>query len=345
MKKLYLLLVCLMTISLIFACGKENTTESNASQAESSPQKSAPEYVFTYAENHPGDYPTVLGALKFAEIVKERTNGRIEINVQYGGVLGDEKSVIEQLQFGGIDFTRVSISPLSEFVPKLNVLQMPYLYNSAEHMWEVLDGPIGEDFLNAFSSSNLVALSWYASGARSFYNTKKEIKTLEDMKGLKIRVQESTLMMGMVEALGANPTPMAYGEVYSALQTGVIDGAENNWPSYESSTHYEVSKFYTLDEHTRVPELQLISQVTWNKLSDEDKKIIQEAGKESALYQRQLWAEREEASEAIVKESGVTITYLSDAEKARFQNAVLPMYQKFVAEYMDIVDQIIEVGK
>lgn len=365
-KKVFVAAGLMAAAAMLAACGssasKDTSAAAKASEAaseapaESSAAKedakaegskaagdtaSSPEFVFTYAENQAEDYPTTQGAYKFAELVKEKTNGRIEINVQAGGVLGDEKSVIEQMQFGGVDFARVSLSPLSEFVPKLNVLQLPYLYRDAEHEWKVLDGPIGDDFINSFDGSNLVALSWYDSGARNFYTTNKQIKTLEDMKGLKIRVQESELMMGMIEALGASPTPMAYSEVYSALQTGVIDGAENNWPSYESTSHYEVAKYFTIDEHNRVPELQLASQVTWDKLSAEDQAILRECAKESSKLERELWAEREKTSEAKVKEAGSEIYELPEEEKKRFQEAVQPLYEKFASDYMDVIDQII----
>lgn len=304
-----------------------------------------PEYVFTYAENQVEDYPTTQGAYKFAELISQKTNGRILINVQANGVLGDEKSVCEQLQFGGIDFMRISLSPLSEFVPKLNVLQLPYLYRDADHMWQVLDGDIGKDFMNSLEGSNLVPLSWYDAGARNFYNSVRPIKKLEDMKGLRIRVQESDMMVGMVEALGASPTPMSYAEVYSALQTGVIDGAENNWPSYESTNHYEVAKYYTIDEHNRVPELQLCSKPTWDKLSFEDQEIIKECAMESAEYERKLWLEREKASEEKVRLAGCEITELSPEEKQKFQDAVKPMYEKYCSDYMDIIDAIIATGK
>ena len=188
----------------------------------------------------------------------------------------------------------------------------------------------------------MIGLSWYDAGARSFYNSKREVKTLEDMKGLNIRVQESELMMDMVSALGANPTPMAYGEVYSGLQTGTIDGAENNWPSYESTSHYEVAKYFVLDEHTRVPEMQLMSKKTAEKLSDEDMAIIKEAALESAKFEREAWAEREKASEEKVRAGGATITELSAEEKQKFQDACKPLYEKFAADYMDIVNQILE---
>lgn len=293
-----------------------------------------------YAENQPQDYPTSQAAYKFAEIVEEKTNGRIHIDVYPGGQLGEEKAVIEQLQSGTIDFTRVSISPLSEVEKSLNILQLPYLYKDADQMWRVLDGPIGDKFLNSMDKAGLIGLSWFDAGARNFYNSKCPITKLEDLKGLKIRVQESQMMMEMVSALGANPTPMAYGEVYSGLQTGVIDGAENNWPSYDSVSHYEVAKYYVLDEHTRVPEMQLVSKITWDKFSDEEKAIIKEAAQESAKLERQLWQEKEKASESKVRAAGCVITELEPGEKEKFQAAMAPLYSQFGAGYEDIIKQI-----
>lgn len=329
----------LLIISALTSCTNKESSESKANANR------VPEFVFTYAENQAKDYPTTQGAYKFAELVKEKTNGRIEIMVFEDGESGDEKSVIEQLQFGGIDFARVSLSPLSELVPKLNVLQMPYLYTGAEHMWKVLDGDIGDEFMASFDGSNMVALSWYDAGARNFYNSKRPVTSLEDIKGLKIRVQESELMINMIEALGAKPVPMAYSEVYSSLQTGAIDGAENNLPSYESTKHYEAAKYYTIDEHSRVPELQLAAKAVWDKLSSKDQAVIKQCAKESALYERELWAEREKLSEERVKAVGSEIIKLSAEEKAEFQKAVSPVYEKFCAEFMDIVDAIIAAGK
>ena len=211
-------------------------------------EENVPEFVLTYAENQAEDYPTTQGAYRFAELVKQRTGGKVEILINAEGILGDERTVIEQLQFGGVDFARVSLSPLSEFVPELNVLQLPYLYTGAEHMWKVLEGEIGDSFLGSFEGSSLVALSWYDAGARNFYNSVRPIEKLEDMKGLTIRVQESELMSDSIRVLGAVPKQMAYGEVYSGLQTGEIDGAENNWPSYESTRHYEVTPSMSIPE-------------------------------------------------------------------------------------------------
>lgn len=303
-------------------------------------REQCPEFVFTYAENHPEDYPTTLGAYRFAQLVEERTGGRIRIIVRAKGELGDEKAVIRQLRFGGIDFTRVSLSPLADDIPKLNVLQMPFLYRDSEHMWKVLDGEIGNEFLKAFSGSDMVALAWYDAGARNFYNSVKPIHSVEDMRGLKIRVQESSLMEDAVNALGAIAMPIAYGDVYSDLEKGVIDGAENNWPSYESTGHYEVAGYYTVDEHTRVPEVQLCAEATWNKLSEEDKEIILECAGESAVYEREVWVEREKQSKEIVENSGIEVIELSAEEKKEFEEAVSGVYETYCEEYMDIIKKI-----
>lgn len=331
MKKTFVAVTCALLAVTVGMTGCTKKESKKASEAK---------MVLRYAENQPQDYPTTQAAYKFAEMVSEKTNGRIQIDVYYGAQLGDEKSVIEQLQFGAIDFTRVSISPLSEFDKSLNILQLPYLYKDADQMWRVLDGELGEKFLSNVSSSNLIGLSWFDAGARNFYNSKRPVTKLADLKGLKIRVQESQMMMGMVAAVGANATPMAYGEVYSALQTGVIDGAENNWPSFESTSHYEVSKYYVLDEHTRVPEMQMISKKTWEKLSAEDQKIIKECALESAKIERELWAAKEKASEEKVKAGGAIITELEPGEKEKFQAAMAPLYAQFGAGYEDLIKEI-----
>ena len=320
----------------LWGCAAQNTSRET---------ENVPEFVLTYAESQAEDYPTTQGAYKFAELVKERTDGRVEIIVNAQGTLGDERTVIEQMQFGGIDFARVSLSPLSEFVPELNVLQLPYLYTGADHMWKVLEGEIGDRFLNSFDYSGLVALSWYDAGARNFYNSSHSIERLEDMKGMVIRVQESELMSDSIRALGAVPKQMAYGEVYSGLQIGEIDGAENNWPSYESARHFEVARYYTIDEHTRVPELQLAARSTWEKLPEDYRDVIRECAEESARYERRLWREREVLSEKKIRDAGGIITQLTPEEKERFQAAVMPMYQKYCSDYTDVIERIVEAGK
>ena len=328
--------------SMVFASGASDAKQGGSAAPASAPAATAAKpIVLRLAETHPADYPTTYGDQKFADLVKERTNGRIVIEVYPGSQLGQEKAVIEQVQFGAIDFTRVSLSPLGDFVPVLNALQMPYVYRSADHMWKVLLGPIGKELLASLEPSGFVGLGWFESGARNFYNSKHVVAKPEDLVGLKIRVQESDLMVGLVQAFGAIATPMAYGEVYSALQTGVIDGAENNWPSYESTSHYEVAKYYTLDEHTRVPEIIIGSKISLDKLPKADQDIIKQAAMDAIPYQRQLWAEREKASEAKVRAAGCVITPIAD--KAPWQAKMQPLYAKQPADVQALIKRINEV--
>ena len=207
-------------------------------------------------------------------------------------------------------------------------------------MWKVLEGPIGDEFLEAFHGSGILALSWYDAGARSFYNAVKPIEKLEDIKGMTIRVQESELMSDTVRALGATPVPMVYGEVYSGIQTGKVDGAENNWPSYESAGHYEVAKYFTVDEHSRVPEIQLASGKTWAKLPDEYRSVLRECARESARYERELWTQQEAAARKTVLAAGCREIQLSDEEKERFRELVQPLYEKYAGPYLELVKKI-----
>ncbi|MBP5668983.1 MAG: TRAP transporter substrate-binding protein [Lachnospiraceae bacterium] len=304
-----------------------------------------PDFVFYYADNQTADYPTTLGGERFAELVYERTDGRIKILIKSDGQLGQEIDVLKQMQYGGIAFARVSISQLAELIPDMNVLQLPYLYDGAEHMWSVLDGEIGEDFLGRTTAYDLVGLSWYDAGARNFYSANKPITRIEDFAGMKIRVQDSDMMSDMVAALGATAVKLNYSDVYSHLERGLVDGAENNWPSYESMRHYEVAKYYTVDEHTRVPEMQICSKEVWDQLSESDREIIRECAKESAGYERELWRERESYSRKIALEHGVTVTELSAEERNRFRQALEGTYVKYCEPYMDIVRKIIETGR
>ncbi|MDK2878413.1 MAG: hypothetical protein PWR06_1129 [Thermoanaerobacteraceae bacterium] len=343
-KKVVLLTCVVLLLFALVGCGQQagNTQSSNQQQSsqQQSQQESKPQeqMVLKLAENQPEDYPTTIGDKEFAKIVEEKTNGRIKIEVYAGGQLGDEKSVIEAVQMGGIDFARVNAQPLSDFAKPLRVLSLPYLFDNREHLWKVLDGPIGDEILDTLKDASMIGLAYYDSGARSFYNSKHEVKTPADLKGLKIRVQQSELMVGLVEALGASATPMAYGEVYSGLQTGVIDGAENNWPSYYSTSHYEVAKYYTLDYHTMTPEVVIASKALWDKLSDEDKKIIKEAARASEETQKKAWQEYEKKSIEAVKAKGNVITEVKDLKP--WQDAVKPLYDKFGADYKDLIEKI-----
>jgi tripartite ATP-independent transporter DctP family solute receptor len=295
--------------------------------------------VMRLAETHPQDYPTTKGDYEFARLVKERTNGRIVVEVFHSKQLGEEAAVIEQVQLGAIDMTRVSISAVSSFVRDLDAFQLPYLYRDAAHMWKVLDGPIGQEILKKHEAFNFVGVGWFESGSRNFY-TKKPVKTVGDLKGMKIRVQQAPLMVGMVEALGAVATPLPYGEVYSALQTGVVDGAENNWPSYLTTSHFEVAKYWISDEHTRVPEITVASKKVFDKVSKEDQAIILKAMKDTQPYQFKLWVDFEKVAEKAVRDKGSIITTVSPQEKQKFMDAMKPVYAKQPPEIMAVVNKI-----
>jgi len=294
--------------------------------------------VLRLAETHPKGYPTEMGDEEFARLVKERSNGRIIVEVYPGSQLGEEKAVIEQVQFGAIDMTRVSISPVAAFVPKLNAFQMPYLYRDSDHMWKVLKGNIGMELLASLEPFGFIGLGWFEAGARSFYNSKKPVYAPSDLKGMKIRVQESELMLGLVRSFGAIPTPMPYGEVYSGLQTGVVDGAENNPPSYYSASHYEVAKYYTLDEHTMVPEIIIGSKISLGRLSKADQDLIKQAAMDAIDYQRAQWDAYVKVSMDKVKAAGCTIIPIPD--KTEWMKAVEPMYKQQSKEIQDLVARI-----
>lgn len=304
-------------------------------------QAKVPTYVLRYAENQAFDYPTTQGGIYFAQLVEERTNGDIKIHMHYGEELGEESSVLQQVHFGGIDFARISTAQIVPYSEKHAVLILPYLYRDNEHLWSVLDGEIGDSFLGEIGDSGLFGLSWYDAGARHFYTSAKQLTCLEDLQGLKIRVQVSPYMEDVIRALGADPVTIPYSLVYSNLSTGAVDGAENNWPSYESMKHYQVAPYILLDGHVRIPEMQLMSAKTAAMLPKEYLQIIQECAKESAEYERWLWAERETASRKIAEDAGVVIMNLSEKERLKFQQACEPVYEKYAGDYRDIVQEIL----
>lgn len=292
------------------------------------------------SDTHPDGYPTVEGVKAMAEEVKEKTGGRICIEVFPSSQLGEEKDTIEQTQFGVIDMVRASFGTFNDIVPETQIFSLPYLFRSSEHMYAVMDGPIGEELAAVFEQYDLIALAYYDGGARSFYNSQKPIQSIDDLEGMKFRVMQNDVFVDMMSALGANATPMPYGEVYSSIQTGVIDGAENNYPSFDSSGHAEVAKYFTLDEHLMVPELVAISKVTWDNMTPEDQAILREAAKNSAVTERELWAAQEKASEEKVVAAGVEI--VKEIDKTPFIEAMTPVYEKYVTtpEAKDLVDRI-----
>lgn len=292
--------------------------------------------VLKAADVQPEDYPTTQALKYMAKLLDERTQGKIKMQVYGGAQLGQEKETIEMTQAGTIAINRVNASPLVGFSANMGIFSMPFLFRDSDHLWKVLEGPIGTAMLKDMEKSNLVGLAYYDSGARSFYTKGKAVKTVADMKGMKIRVQQSKIFIDTINALGASATPMSFGEVYSGLQSGIIDGAENNPPSLWTTKHYEVAKFYSLDEHSMVPEVVLISKKVWDSLSPENQKIVAQAAKESVAYERKLWTDLTNKCMDDLKAKGVTIL---KPEKAQFQKAVQTVYAKY-PEYGDLIKQV-----
>lgn len=359
MKKLTtVLLAAAMASTMLSACSGSKTPETQAqttaaqtegetkaaeetTQAEAQP--SGEVITLRLASNHTEDFVTAKACVKFADLVKEKSNGTINVECYFNAVLGEEKATIEQAQFGGIDLVRVNISPLAEFVDDYNALLFPYIFESSEHFWKVMNSEdIGYAMLHSqeMLDNNLYGLCFYDNGTRNFFFSEADVKSPADLKDLTVRVQESSLMLGMVKAMGANPTAMAASELYSALQTGVIDGAENNIPWYLSMSLNEVAPKIIMDEHNRSADLLVISKATKDKLTEEQMAIIQEAANESSVYQRELWAESEVASKEECIEKGCTIYEPTAEERQQFMDAVKELNAVEGAKYSDIFDKI-----
>ena len=295
--------------------------------------------VLRSSDTHPDGYPTVEAVKYFGQLVKERTAGRYDVEVFHSAQLGQEADTIEQVRSGVIDLNRVSMAPWNSLVPLTMIPSLPYLFRSTEHARAAMAGPIGDEIAAGFEQHGVVVLAFYDGGARSFYNSKKPVNALADLAGQKYRVIQSDVFVDMVNALGASATPMPYGEVYSSIETGVIDGAENNFPSYESAKHYEVARYYSLDEHTIVPEVFVMSKTAWDRLTPEDQQIFKTAARESMEKQWELWDARVAESRKIVEAAGSQIT---TPEKQPFIDAMKPVYDKYVntPELKDLVARI-----
>jgi tripartite ATP-independent transporter DctP family solute receptor len=326
------LAAALLMGTFLTACGNEEKASTDDGK-----KTEEPSYTFRLADNQSPDYPTVIGDKKFAELVEERTDGRIKIEVFPSAQLGDEKSVLEQVQLGAIEFTRINASPLAEFNDDFSVLGLPYVFDTDEHLWNFLDSETGTALLDGLEQSKMKGLAYYDSGSRSFYST-QPLTSIEDLKGLKIRVQQSKINIDFLDAIGASATPMPYGEVFSALQTGIIDGAENNLPSFDSSNHYQEAKHMIMDHHQRIPEVLLMSDATWDKLSEGDRKIIKQAALDSVEAQKAAWDEWEQNSLKKLNEAGITITEVEDLTP--WKEAVKSMVESHSKDFQDIMDAI-----
>ncbi|GAA0483664.1 TRAP transporter substrate-binding protein [Parasphingorhabdus litoris] len=284
--------------------------------------------VLRAADTHPDGYPTVEAVRSIAARLKEQTDGRLNVRLYTGGQLGEEKDTLELAIFGGLDFNRVNLAPLNSIAPETLVPALPFLFRDESHMRAAMDGTPGHTILEALRPHGLIGLCFYDSGARSFYTSSREITKPADLKGLKIRVQNSDLYVAMIEALGGDATPMAYGEVYQGLMQGVVDGAENNWPSYESSRHFEAAGTYSLTRHVMAPEVLLVSGRSWAKLSEDDRTLIRQSAKESVPLMRTLWDQRTNDAKTRLAEAGVTVI---EPDFRAFSEKVQPVWDKFLA--------------
>lgn len=294
------------------------------------------------AHTLPQTHPVHKGILEFKKALSKKSGGKMEIKIFPDGQLGSEREVLELLQIGSVAITKVSAATLSNFVPEYHVLGIPYLFKDKQHQFDVLEGEVGKSILEKGSKFWLRGLCYYDAGSRSFYTSNKAIRTPEDLKGLKIRVMNNQMAINMVNALGGSATPMAYGELYTAIQQGVVDGAENNPPSFVSSNHYEVSKYYTLDQHSSVPDVLLIGTKYWDKLSDQERVWVQEAAEESSQAQKQFWNESVEESMATAKKAGVEVII---PEKALFQEQSKSVLEAFMKEHPEMNDIINKIKK
>src|SRR6267378_3141684 len=297
--------------------------------------------ILKASDVHPAGYPTVVAVENLGKKLEKATNGRLSVQMFAAMQLGGEKEAIEQAQVGAIQFARVSVGALGPVVDDLNVFNLPYVFRNTEHAQHVMDGPIGKELLDKVTNdpkAGLVALCWMDAGARSFYNTKKPIKTLADLKGMKFRVMGNPMFVDMANAMGGNGVAMGYDQVFNALQTGVVDGAENNPPSFVFDNHYQVAKFYTIDEHLIVPEMVVFSKKTWDTLSKEDQALLIKFGKEAQAEERVLWTQYEKEAMDKAKAAGITITEIAD--KKPFQDAVKPVWDKYGPKYADMIKRV-----
>ncbi len=280
------------------------------------------------SDTHPEGYPTVEAVKEMGRHLEKATDGRLGIRVYAGGQLGAERDTLEITVFGGLDLSRVNLAPLSAIEPMTVIPSLPFLFQSTEHMRRSLDGPPGEAILASLEPHDLIGLCFYDSGERSFYTTRRPIRTPDDMKGLKLRVPNSDLYVATIRALGADATPMDLGEAYQALVQGVIDGAENNWPSYESGRHFEPAPYYSLTRHMMTPEILVMSANRWSQLDASDRALVREAAKTSVGYMRTLWDKRVEEARARLLAAGVKVGEIESA--AAFTEQVRPVWDRFV---------------
>lgn len=321
MRKSLSMFLVFITLLVLLACGNESRVK-----------------VLKLAHVLDTQHPVHKAMVFMGERLAEKSHGKLRLDIYPSGQLGGERDLIELLQIGSLAMTKVSTAPLEGFVPEMKIFGIPYVFRDDDHRWKVLKGPIGKRLLLAGEPFRLRGMCYYDAGSRSFYTKEKQINVPADLQGLKIRVMKSITAVKMVQALGGSPTPIPWGELYTALQQGVVDGAENNPPSFYLSKHYEVCKYYSLDEHTSVPDILLMSTVVWNSLNKQQQKWLQEAADESVEYQRTLWKRASDEALSAVRKAGVIVTR---PDKQPYMDAVRDMHESYRGTVLyDVMRQI-----
>jgi tripartite ATP-independent transporter DctP family solute receptor len=297
--------------------------------------------VLKATDVHPLGYPTVEAVVRMGKKLGEATSGRISIQMYPSMQLGGEKEMIEQAQVGALAIARVSVGPMGPIVPEFNVFNLPFMFRDAAHMEKVIDGPIGDDLLNKLSdhpTANLIGLCWMNAGTRHVYNSKKPIRSVEDLKGLKIRMMGNPVFVDTMNALGGNGVSMGFDQVVNAMQTGVVDGAENNEPTYTTGQHYRYAKYFSLTGHLMIPEVLVFSKKVFAALAKDDQELIRRLARDAQQEERTLWYEMEKKSIAQMKEAGAEIIDIAD--KKPFQAAVKPVWDKYGTQLSALIDRI-----
>lgn len=345
MKK-FLVLVLSACFLAALAAGCGSAGKQKAAPEASQGAKPAAAKVMKIGSVNAKDRSLSKGLYKFAEIVEKETNGAIKVEVYTDGVLGDDRRTLEGLQMGTIQGTTVSTGPISSFAPEIGVFDLPFLFKDKQTAYKILDGEIGQKLLDRLPNYGFVGLAYWENGFRHLSNSKREVTTLEDIKGLKIRTMESQIHIDIWKALGANPTPMSWSQVYTALEQKVVDGQENPLGNLTANKLYEVQKYVTMTGHVYNASPFLVSKVFWDTLSDKEKEILKKAAIEARDYQRQLNEQEDKDAMKILTEKGMKISELKPGEKEKMREAVMPVYEKYKSQYgEDLVKQVLEATK
>jgi len=309
----------------------------------SDPALAQQKLVLKATDVHPLGYPTVEAVVQMGKKLEAATNGRLSIQMYPSMQLGGEKEMIEQAQVGALAIARISVGPMGPIVPEMNVFNLPFMFRDDAHMEKVIDGPIGDELLKKLSESkaNLIGLCWMNAGTRNVYNSKKPIQTVDDLKGLKIRMMGNPVFVDTMNSLGGNGVAMGFDQLINAMQTGVVDGAENNYPSYESGQHYRYAKYYSKTGHLMIPEILVFSKKIWDELSKDDQALILKVAKEAQQEERKLWYDREKESIKKMAEAGAIVNDVAD--KKEFQAAVKPVWDKYGAQHGALIQRIQDV--